>query len=209
MSKTVSKKLVLLMVALAILCVGFIALSGTFATQVAYTGEKTELTDSDFNVGLMYLSGNGYANLLGDGSQAFPDSSLWCPGRSEIIYLKVINNEAFPVDCTLTLNVTSTGFDDVLSYAVFPAQLIPGDEQHPTSWTDFVSRTSGSSVLSKAAHTLLPTTLLAPGDVTYLALCIHMDENASSAYQNKTLNMNFALRTNADYQPGTVPAEPN
>lgn len=209
MSKTISKKLVLLMIALAILCVGFIALSGTFATQVSYDSEMKELSEKDFYVDLMHLSGDTYTTLLGDGSQAFPDSSFWCPGRSEILYLKVVNNEAFPVDCTLTLDVNNSGFDDVLRYAVINDQLIPGDHSHPTSWTEFVSRTDGAKVLKEAVHEIMPQTLLAPNSEVYLALCIHMDENASSDYQNKTLLMNFALRTNANYQPGDIPASSN
>lgn len=206
MTKSVNKRLVILLAVLVIACGGLFALNGTFAGQVTYDDEQVVLTDGNFNVDLEYLSGGSYVSLFSGNAQPFPESSKWCPGRSEIVYLKLSNAEAFPVECSLSLKVKDNGFDDVISYAVITEELVPGSEAHPGSWADFVSRAADSAaVLADGIHQLTDLQLLMPGDKCYIALCMHMSEEATSQYQNKQMNLQFALRTNANYQPGANP----
>ena len=197
-----SKKLFLL-IALIVLAVGVTALSGTFATDVSYTGSGTTLEgETNFNVDVQYVHSNSgsteYADLLT--TTAFSDSSKWCPGRTEIIYLKLTNKEAFPINCTVDLNVTKSEFDSVLSYSVLKGDLLYNNkENHPTSWADYVEKANQQlNELSEGKHTLLEKETLPVGNAPcYLALAIHMDENATSEYENKTLEMNFILRYDA------------
>ncbi len=204
-----SKKLFLL-IALVVLAVGVTAMSGTFATGVSYTGSETTLEgENAFDVDVQYIHSNSgateYADLLS--TTAFSDSSKWCPGRTEIIYLKLTNNEAFPINCTVDLNVTESAFDNVLSYSVLKDDLLSNNKaNHPASWADYVEKANQQpKVLSKGKHTLLEKETLPVGNPPcYLALAIHMDENATNDYENKVMKMNFSLRFDANYAPGTT-----
>lgn len=205
-----SKKLFLL-IALIVLAVGVTALSGTFATGVNYNESETKLEgETNFNVDVQYVHSNSgsteYADLLT--TTAFSDSSKWCPGRTEIIYLKLTNKEAFPINCTVDLNVTESEFDNVLSYSVLKGDLLYNNkENHPTSWADYVEKAAPQKpkVLSVDKHTLLEKETLPVGNAPcYLALAIHMDENATNDYENKVMKMNFSLRFDANYKPGTT-----
>lgn len=203
-----SKKLVMLL-ALALLALGLAALSGTFASTVDYNTEKEDVAENkSYDVGVQYVHSNSgtaeYADLLN--ATAFSDSSKWCPGRTEIIYLKLANNEAFPINCTIELNVTESEFDSVLSYSVMEGDLLYNNkENHPTSWADYVEKANQQpKVLSKGKHTLLDKKTLIGNAPCYLALAIHMDENATNDYENKVMKMNFSLRFDANYEPGTT-----
>lgn len=209
MKTSLVKRLGILLAALVVLGGGMLALNGTFATQVDYTGEETVLGNGqEFNVSLEYVKDGEYVSLF-DNAQPFSDSSKWCPGRSEIVYLKLSNNELFPINCTLALNVNETEFDDQLQYAILPVNLFADDAHHPASWSEFVQVTEKSAaVLAHGEHLLIEEkTLLNPGEnnAQYIALCIHMNEEADSSYQNKKLSMNFSLRLDANFEPGYNP----
>lgn len=211
MKTSLVKRLGILLAALIVLGGGMLALNGTFATQVDYTGEKTVLGNGqEFNVSLEYFKDGEYVSLF-DVAQPFSDSSKWCPGRSEIVYLRLSNKEQFPVSCSLTLNVKENGFDEQLQYAILPGNLLADGAVHPASWSEFVQATEkNAAVLTQGKHQLIEEkTLLNPGEPNdqYLALCIHMNEGADSSYQNKKLSMNFSLLLDANYEPGSEPTK--
>ena len=118
MTRLVNKRLLILLAALVLVCGGMAALSGTFASSVNYNGPETEVIGDTFNVDLQYWNGKNYVSLLKGNDQPFSDSSLWCPGRSELVYLRLISEEKFPINAYLSLKVENNGFDDKLSYAV-------------------------------------------------------------------------------------------
>lgn len=211
---TKNSKRLCLVIAVAVLAVGIAALSGTFATGVTYDDEKLALTDSNrYNVSVRYIHSNdisaGYKDIFSAGN--FTGASKWCPGRTEIIYLKLQNNEAFPVNCTVSLNVQETAFDDTLRYAVLSRDLLTDRQnQHPANWAEYVQQADPAAVLTEGAHILWEKQPLPiDGTEQYLALAIHMDENATNEYENKTMKMNFILRFDANYEPGAAPAQQN
>lgn len=205
MERATAKRFGIILAALIAIVGGILVMRGTFATQVTYSGNAVELVGDKFDVALEYLNNNSYVSLFGD-TDPFSDASKWCPGRSEIVYLKLSNNEAFPINYTLTLDVTDTQFDDQFQYAVLPKNLFADNTQHPGSWAEFVQATNAQAkTLSMGKHELMPEkTQLLDGDsgAQYIALCIHMNEDTDSSYQNKQLAMHFTLRLDADYKPG-------
>lgn len=208
MTKSVNKRLLILLAAFVLVLGGMWALRGTFASMVNYNDgvEKKLEGEQQYYVALQYWNGSGYVSLLGDNAQQpFTDGSAMCPGRSEIAYLQVTNNEKFPIDTILSLDVTSSGFDNTISYAVLEGDWVDKPD-HPASWSEFAAKANGSKVLSVAKHELQKLEPLAAGETRWLAVCIHMDESATSAYQNKRMEMKFDLRMNANYKPGDVPA---
>jgi len=199
-------KLRILLLTLALVCIGILVLNGTFATAVdkTTTQQQPPLEEGqDYNVDLLYASVPNAADtskvsLLGsNGASVFTSNMLWCPGKTEIAYLTLKNNEQFPVEVTLSLNVTSNGFDNQFSYAI-----LQENKEQPTSWTDFVNKSiSGKTTLTAGSHELKTITLVT-GESAPLTLAIHMEEDTSSEYEQKSLAFVFNLRTDANYEPG-------
>ena len=225
MMKTRSSRPVFLSAAIMTILLGTVLIGGTFASGGIYAGSSqgTPENSKKYNVSLSYYNGNNYVSLLPPEDPI--SSTLWCPGKTEILYLKLENNEDFATSCTLTLNVTDTGFGNTLTYAVYDGDLKPEEPnsttvQKPKSWTEFKSMAieleksdkpgKKEAVLTRASHKLLNQGLLDPvtlGDTRCLAVAIHMDENASSDYQGKTLKYDLVLQIDANYQPGETPTK--
>jgi len=217
MMRMVGNRKLWLLIALLAVALGAAAYGGTFSSQVSYTGEETGIADdTSYQVAVEFLHSNNYnasnikySDLLA--SAAFTDASSFCPNRTEIIYLKLTNQEAFPINYSLALKVKENGFGDALTYAVISGQDLLADQKkaHPANWAAYLLMADAApSVLSVTgedqAHPVADKVLLEPGGVSHLAVAVHMDENAGNEYQDKKLNMQFAVRFDADYQPGTV-----
>lgn len=200
-----NKKLLALLVTLALLAMGLFAMGSTFAGQVDRSdGDKEKLTDTqDFSITVDYYANGSYSKPLLVGSPVFTENVLWCPNKTEIVYLKIASGEDFPVESTLSMEVGSNGLNDVMEYVILPG-LTPTSANLPKSWADLkdnaVKLTAGSQPIF---------TNLAMNDNTpvYYAVALHMNENASSDYQNKALNLTFKLRTDANYTHGETPAK--
>lgn len=209
MTKSVNKRLLILLAAFVLVLGGMWALRGTFASMVNYNDAEQKLEGERYNMALQYWNGSEYVSLLGDNAQQpFTDGSAMCPGRSEIAYLRLTNNEEFPIDTTLSLDVTASGFDNTISYAVLEGDWV-NNQERPASWSDFAARANGSKVLSVDKHELQKLEPLPARETRWLAVCIHMDESATSAYQNQRMEMKFDLRMNANYKPGEDPINNN
>ena len=223
MMNTGHKKSVFILAALIVLAVGIMMLGNTFATGLKLEGAAPEGI-SDFNVSFQYFDQEQEKYLPVDLKTAAQDTAqqdspitkgmFWCPGRTEIIYLQVQNEEAFPVSATVSVNVTGSGFGKTLTYAV-----IEGDahKDHPTTWQSYLAQAqaSGETGILEAgsgqgkAYTLLQKDMGIGEGPAYIALAIHMAEDASNMYQNNTMNLEFALRIDADYEAGQKPATQN
>lgn len=200
-----NKKLLALLVTLALLAMGLFAMGSTFAGQVNRndTPEQKLSDTQDFRITVDYYADGSYSKPLLVGSPVFTRDVLWCPNKTEIVYLKIASNEAFPVESTLSMEVGNSSLNDVMEYVILPG-LTPTSDKLPQSWQDLkdaaVDLTAGSQPIF---------TNLALNDDTpvFYAVALHMNENASSDYQNKALNLTFKLRTDANYEPGATPAK--
>lgn len=209
------KKKFLLVLVLLIAGLGISLLTGTFSAQVSYDDSMTEVeAGQSYQVDVGYQHSNAltgtYRDLLT--SAVFTDASTFCPNRTEIVYLQVTNREAFPINFSLALKVTETGFGNTLSYAPLTGVDLLKDNKknHPTSWESYLAAAQVSPMpLSKTVndqlHTVSDRMLVLPGETIPLALAVHMDQNAGNEYQNKDLHMNFVVRIDANYAPGTIP----
>ena len=202
----------LILLAILMLTVGALALSGTFAAEenLALEGTAETLTgQTAFDVQVVRRLADGSThNMSTDGAMLTKDV-LWCPNRTEILYLEYTNNEAFPVQISLNMNVTQNQFGDLFSYTVIPG-LKADDANHPADWNAF----SGSAavthqgVLNGSALPVLKEITLQPGETKVCALGVHMSHEASSDFANKQMSLDFVLTVNANYEPGQVPAAP-
>lgn len=201
-----SKKLFLL-IALVVLAVGVTALSGTFATGVNKEGDE-EASENAFNVTLEYYDywnePQGYKAL----DKVFDKTFPWCPGRTEVLYLKLTNGEKFPVECGLTMVAGESELNDVFTYAVLK-NLQRNDTNHPQDWNGFKSSAvfdilQEESNMKQGNLPAYPLTVLNASETVYFAVGLHMSENATNEYANKQLPLTFSLRVNANYEPGTT-----
>ena len=209
--RTRSRKGTILLVALILLAAGGLYIGSTFAYPGVDRNGTAEQTARDFQVAYEYTTNvfdpaAQYIPMAGN--KPFSADTLWCPGRTEIITLRIDNNEDFPVECTLKMDVSHTDFDDVLTYAVMNGRLST-EANPPRNWNEFVALAGQETVLSAGEHTLQHQALLWPdnGNEKYITLAIHMDEGASSKYASTaenpvTLAMTLNLVIDADMAPG-------
>ena len=209
MAKSNHIKISVLVLALMLVCAGVILLGNTFANGVDYT--KTPQTaveaDKNYNINLNSYNKQGLtANIIQNGvenaSANFTEGMFWCPGRTEIIYLELKNNEAFPTSNTLSLNISDSTLKNVLSYAVNLGMKATDDL--PDNWKAFLDKATTSGDFANGPYTLANQLHLAKDESVYIAVAIHMDENAGNAYQNQTMNLQFTLQTDANFTPGVT-----
>lgn len=189
-----NRKLRLVLLALALLSLSMVALGGTFASTVNKEGTE-EQSSTDYRVIVTCRDSKGQSVNLFSGSPVLTEQTFWCPGRTEILYLDVTNNESFPVECILNLTVDDNEFGQMMEYAV-----INGNE-YPNNWSDFEKKSQKSSVLNtNTTYEIFNFPASAPltGGPHHFALAIHMSENATNEYQEKTMQLTFDLRINAD-----------
>lgn len=208
-----NKRLVLLLLTLAMLACGVMALGGTFANQdsIDRISDKTKeeiVYDANSNV-LKYGVSVTYSEKLdGTYNDLFNgkpfENTLWCPGYTKVIYIKVQNDEKFPVECTLDLKITKNDFGNMMAYAV-----ISPDEENklpkPTNWYEFMTheRAKSSSLLSQKNNVFDKVYVAAEAYKTY-ALAMHMEDQAGNEYKKAQLAMKFDFRVDANYEPGTA-----
>jgi len=206
--------------AMLILALGVVFIGGTlaytFGESVVYDLNEGEESEK-YAVDLQYYNGSGYVSMLEPESAAvFSDSTYWCPGRTEIAYLKLKNNEEFTVNCTLTLEVENSTFGDTLSYAVIKDDLSAKGENHPANWKQFKEKADVSGVLSSNANGTVSHKLLEKQELSFknandgedeyvLAVAIHMDEKATSQYEEAEMKLYFKLQVDANFAAGTTP----
>lgn len=219
MTNAGNKKLLALLVTLVLLAAGLIAMGSTFAGQVNYDDDMVVLNTNknvmtykvDIECYDPSATGNDpYVLSLMTNADVFTGNNVyWCPGKTEIVYLRITNNEKFPIDCSLDMNVEESGFDNVLSYAVIPEDLKTGTVTHPANWREFMGAATVNGTLtvgSEDKNLLFENAPIEAGGVRYYAVAMHMDEKATSEYQGKTLEMTFDFRVNANYETGDTPS---
>jgi len=217
MLKARRRKPLFLSAAILAILLGTVLVGSTFASGVDYDTEEKGDPGSNYKVAFEYHNGaDSYVPM--ENSAALTEDMLWCPGKTEIVYLKLTNNELFPVDCSLKLNVTQNDFDGMFTYAVIENDLKSSPADHPSNWGDFRDAASKTGTLSVGEHNLRngnpenheDVILLSPGSSRCMAVAIHMSEKASSDYASpknneKTMNFKFVLQVNANFMPGETP----
>ena len=205
-----NKRPLLLVLTLVILLCGAMALGNTFATQVnksdSYDGQYVANGDNtlNYNISLTYHTMDNNTTELPFLTSAPFASATWCPGYTKVVYLTVKNNEAFPVECILTIDDGNSELGKVMSYAV-----IKNPASSYSDWGTF--KTAEGCVvghLSDENPTVFdyPAALpLTAGNTQTYALAIHMDEEANNTHQKLKMEMSFNLTINADYSSGFNP----
>jgi len=229
--RTGRKKTVFIMAALIVLAAGVALVGNTLADGVTKSTDA-ENANGNYNVEFTYKNQeDNYvsvpvsvpADASKQGEPDVTEGMFWCPGRTEIIYLKLDNKELFDTMATVSVDVYGAGFGETLTYAVVHGNT----PAHPGTWKEFQARAkeleaAGTLPLTgtlKAGaeenpnnYKLLADRLLdneasdqATANDYYVAFAIHMDENASNAYQGNTMKLDLKLQIDANFKPGADP----
>jgi len=193
-----NKKLLAVLLALALLACSVMALGSTLASQTEVDKKNTtekSLLDSEGEYKVTVAYGDNYEHVLSNASPIFSAGDLWCPGYTKIVDLKITNNEEFPVEVMLNMVVGESDLNEVMYYALL------GDVQ-PTSWGSISD--DAKKLLSEGEKTIVKAENLQKGQSCDCKLAVHMSEAATNKYQNKTLDVNFELIVNANYKPGVT-----
>ena len=183
---------ILLVAVLILCCMGSVALASS-------TGGST-LTN-DINADLLVRAENGvYQSMTGtNGVQAFTGSVYWEPGRTQIAYLKIVNSESASIYAEVVLDVSENDFGTTLEYAVINQELLQAN--HPANWAEFKANADATGTIRFGETSLFSRSKLDANKSQYLAVAIHMREDAKreevsfDANGSAVLNMQFKLRS--------------
>ena len=200
-------RLMLLLLAAALLVTGALAFGGTFAIEekLELTGEETKLDDTvAFDVSVMQVYPDGAKPLMVNGAVNAWQVD-WCPNRSEIVYLQLQNNEDFPVEMTLTMDVNALNHSDMFAYAAVPG--ITESTNPCNNWEDFAAKAAHTgNLVNDASLYVLQKVTVWPNSIYDCALGLHMNKEATAPDpedKEPLMSLGFTFTVNAN-EPGTL-----
>ena len=199
----------LLLLAAALLVTGALVFGGTFAIEekLVLTGEETKLDDTvAFDVSVQQVYPDSNLPLMVNGAVKAWQVE-WCPNRSEIVYLQLQNNEDFPVEVTLKMNVESAYSDDMFSYVAVPG--ITESTNTCGNWETFAeSAAHAGSIENNGSLYVIKEVTMWPNSTYNCALGLHMNKEATAPTREadkdiSLLSLGFTFTVNAN-EPGTL-----
>lgn len=186
----------LLAAVLILCCLGTAALASSMESSTLL---------NNINAELLVKTETGYRSMEGaGGAQAFTGDVYWEPGRTQIAYLKIMNNENASIYAEVVLDVAENDFGTTLEYAVINEELLQANH-HPADWAEFAAQAKvmgATGTIQLGENILFSKRELGANAAQYLAVAIHMREDARredvSFDENGSavLDMQFKLRSN-------------
>lgn len=204
------RKIKLLSLMVALVVTGLAVVGGTWATGALYEGTGKDVPKGTaYEVDLTYYNGEEYVPTSGKDEQYF-GTDWWYPGKTQIVYLKVENREDFAVMATVALNVGQSTFDsNVMEYAFYVAETpLHNESASPSNWSEFKNEAEskwGALEQNKSYDMIKQVELSGDDKVRYIALAIHMNENASYFSQNQFMELGFSLQIDSLLDPNGTP----
>lgn len=117
------------------------------------------------------------------------NNTLWEPGKTQVVYLSLVNNGNLDLKYKVNVNVTEDpdNLREVMKYAITPDAQV--NTNPVTAWDE----TQGNSVVFGINATEASTVELKAGKTHYFALSLHMDEEAGNEYQGKTMSFDVVV----------------
>lgn len=204
--KNNTKRSLLMSVLVLILCFAML-IGGTFAwfsDNTVTDGNKIQAGTLDVDLLMADPTSGNYtsidkktAAIFGADSltaQNNPMATLWEPGKTQIVYLAVDNEEStLDLKYSIALEVEDGGLIGALEYAVVDGAKF-GDIT-ATSWED-IKAIADVQTGDVAAGTLVVApngAIKANEDMEYFALAIHMKETAGNEYQGKNITVDVTV----------------
>ena len=195
---------------LLMLSLCFTMLVGTtfawYTDSVTSSGNK--IIAGTLDIQLWKYNGTSYEDISASAAPIFKSSNyatnstetLWEPGKTQIAYLKIVNGGDLWLKYQVALEVynVSKNLYKAMRYEIVPdAQ---GGSLDGLSWTTLGGlppvSIAGVEIPDDGSYTFGTTSVdvpMAPGDVHYFALAIHMDEEAGNEYMNGEVDFDLKV----------------
>lgn len=195
-----TKRALLSSIIALIIC--FTMLLGTtyawFTDSVVSTGNK--IVAGTLDVDLYLHNPNGSVEITNESAPIFgnedslvaqnnPADSLWEPGKTQTVYLSIVNNGTLALKYRVGIEVSEVtkNLNEVVSYIITPdAQYGAIDSRDDLDWTTGKNVVVGINVDSEDVELL-------PGETHYFALSVHMDEEAGNEYMEGTISFDLKI----------------
>ena len=193
--RTTKKALVLSLLSLLLCCSMLVGTTFAWFTDSVTSG-KNKIVAGNLDVGLEYLAG-GKWEAVDENTNVFEEDTLWEPGHTEVVYLKISNLGTLALDYHLGINIAS----ETESVNVFDEPLKLSDHIQMAAikgvTTAYASREAARAAVtsSKAINegyaqegTLHPANNLPTDGVKeeYVALVVYMPETVENEANYKT-----------------------
>ncbi len=176
-----------------------------FTDNVSSTGNRIQA--GDLEVDLIMYDGSEYVSIGGDDGDIFSQAAggngiNWEPGKTEIVYLGVKNNGSLALKYNILLNIKDYGLAGALEYALIDGANAIDNALTGNNWEEVKSEAkeqvgavlagehvvAQNGVLDEIIKAEDPRTV-ADGDreVNYFALAVHMKEEATNEFENKSI----------------------
>ncbi|MBQ2875372.1 MAG: hypothetical protein IJE25_00005, partial [Clostridia bacterium] len=158
-----------------------------------------KIVAGNLDVELHMYDGSAYVDISNatnpifgaDGLAAAADgsSTLWEPGKTQVVYLAIKNAGSLALKYKVALNVTGIekDLDKVLTYTITP------DAQAPANMLSGWDATGAKSVKLGSQVVSAPSVSLNAGGIHYFALAVHMDELAGNEYMNASISFDLTV----------------
>ena len=198
--KKTSTKRALLSAILALVMTVSMLVGTTFAWFTdSVTSAGNKIVAGNLDVELHMYDGSAYVDISNatnpifgaDGLAAAADgsSTLWEPGKTQVVYLAIKNAGSLALKYKVALNVTGIekDLDKVLTYTITP------DAQAPANMLSGWDATGAKSVKLGSQVVSAPSVPLNAGGMHYFALAVHMDELAGNEYMDGSITFDLAV----------------
>ena len=200
MKKTRSTKRALLSAILALVMTVTMLVGTTFAWFTdSVTSSGNKIVAGNLDVKLHMYIGDKYVDIsdstlpiFGEGGliDTYEDvSTLWEPGKTQVVYLAIENAGSLALKYKVSLDVTDIQgkLNDVLSYTITPD--VDAMAGKLTAWdgADAKRVAAGEQIVSA------PNTAMQPDDMHYFALSVHMDEEAGNEYMDGSITFDLTV----------------
>ena len=209
MTKTKSTKRAFIS-SLLMLSLCFTMLVGTtfawYTDSVTSSGNK--IVSGTLDIQLWKYDGSAYVDISNSSAPIFKSSNiaqnstetLWEPGKTQIAYLMIKNNGNLHLKYQVALDVYNVSKD---LYKVMKYKIIPDakdGELNTLSWTTLggleAVSLADTEIPDNGSYSFLTSSVnvdMAPGDIHYFALAIHMEEEAGNEYMNGEVDFDLKV----------------
>lgn len=126
--------------------------------------------------------------IFGEGAIAQNNSAstLWEPGKTQVVYLSIKNEGSLALKYQVLVNAqnkTTPAMSEVMEYAIVP-----------NATYDSVNAWNGGHKVMEGANLVSNNSVaLATGEEHFFALCVHMNEEAGNEYMNGQINFDITV----------------
>ena len=208
-SKNMTRKALLTSILAMLLCISMLV--GTtfawFTDEVVSGNNKIVAGNLDVDLRMWFdaegENEDGYISIADSEAAIFGDENslvaqnnpdfLWEPGKTEIVYLTLVNEGNLDLKYNVLLNVTDGGLIGSLEYAIIDGA-VHGDLDEFDSW-DELKRLAGDQTDNVQAGSAVAARngAIEVHNENPFALAIHMKEEAGNEYQNKDITVDISV----------------